>query len=171
MAIPHRNIWHAPMTLNGSKNTDTHKDMRTITKKVRQVDVFGGYTAAAGHNFYTARSFPKKYWNQIAFVSEPTGHVIHQNNQVKTGSDFNDKEAFNFLAGADEWVSPVFAQVGPDVAVWVADWYSYIIQHNSLPPGFKNGPGNAYDTDLRDFTHVVFTAWGITKHLLMYLWT
>lgn len=153
MAIPHRNIWRAPMSLNGSKNTDTHKDMRTITNKVRQVDVFGGYTAAAGHNFYTARSFPKNYWNQIAFVSEPTGHVIHQNNQVKTGSDFNDKEAFNFLAGADEWVSPVFAQVGPDGAVWVADWYSYIIQHNPLPQGFKNGKGNAYDTDLRDYTH------------------
>ncbi|MFL0298458.1 PVC-type heme-binding CxxCH protein [Aquirufa novilacunae] len=153
MAIPHRNIWHAPMTLNGSKNTDTHKDMRTITKKVRQVDVFGGFTAAAGHNFYSARSFPKEYWNQIAFVSEPTGHVIHQNRQVPTGSDFNDKEAFNFLAGADEWVSPVFAQVGPDGAVWVADWYSYIIQHNPVPQGFKNGGGNAYDTDLRDFTH------------------
>jgi putative membrane-bound dehydrogenase-like protein len=153
MAIPHRNIWHAPMTLNGSKNTDTHKDMRTITKKVRQVDVFGGFTAAAGHNFYSARSFPKEYWNQIAFVSEPTGHVIHQNRQVPTGSDFNDKEAFNFLAGADEWVSPVFAQVGPDGAVWVADWYSYIIQHNPTPQGFKNGGGNAYDTDLRDFTH------------------
>jgi putative membrane-bound dehydrogenase-like protein len=153
MAIPHRNIWHAPMTLNGSKNTDTHKDMRTITKKVRQVDVFGGFTAAAGHNFYSARSFPKEYWNQIAFVSEPTGHVIHQNRQVPKGSDFNDKEAFNFLAGADEWVSPVFAQVGPDGAVWVADWYSYIIQHNPTPQGFKNGGGNAYDTDLRDFTH------------------
>ncbi|MEY2941529.1 MAG: hypothetical protein RJA67_1214 [Bacteroidota bacterium] len=153
MAIPHRDIWHAPMTLNGSKNTDTHKDMRTITKKVRQVDVFGGFTAAAGHNFYSARSFPKEYWNQIAFVSEPTGHVIHQNRQVPTGSDFNDKEAFNFLAGADEWVSPVFAQVGPDGAVWVADWYSYIIQHNPVPQGFKNGGGNAYDTDLRDFTH------------------
>ena len=153
MAIPHRNIWHAPMTLNGSKNTDTHKDMRTITKKVRQVDVFGGFTAAAGHNFYSARSFPKEYWNQIAFVSEPTGHVIHQNRQVPTGSDFNDKEAFNFLAGADEWVSPVFAQVGPDGAVWVADWYSYIIQHNPVPQGYKNGGGNAYDTDLRDFTH------------------
>ncbi len=153
MPIPHRNIWHAPMSLNGSKNTDTHKDMRTITQKVRQVDVFGGFTAAAGHNFYTARAFPKNYWNQIAFVSEPTGHVIHQNRQVAKGSDFSDQEAFNLLAGADEWVSPVFAQVGPDGAVWVADWYSFIIQHNPVPQGFKNGTGNAYDTDLRDFTH------------------
>ncbi len=53
-------------------------------------------------------------------------------------------EGFNLLAGADEWVSPVFAEVGPDGAVWVADWYSYIIQHNPVPEGFKNGSGNAY---------------------------
>ncbi len=153
MAIPHRNIPNAPRTINGSKNTDTHKDMRTITGKIRQVDVFGGYTAASGHNFYSARSFPKEYWNQIAFVSEPTGHVVHQNHQIKSGSDYNDQEAFNLLAGADEWVSPVYAQVGPDGAVWVADWYSFIIQHNPTPVGFENGGGNAYDTDLRDYTH------------------
>ena len=153
MPIPHRNIYQAPFSFNGSKNTDTHKDMKTITKKVRQVDVFGGYTAAAGHNFYTARAFPKSYWNQIAFVNEPTGHVVHQNRTIKTGSDYNDKEAFNFLAGADEWVSPVFSQVGPDGALWIADWYSFIIQHNPTPVGWKNGAGNAYDHDLRDFTH------------------
>lgn len=151
--IPNKYIWQAPYSFNGSKSTDTHKDMKPITKKVRQVDVFGGFTAAAGHNFYSARSFPKKYWNKIAFVSEPTGHVVHQNNLVKSGSDFNDVEAFNLLAGADEWVSPVFAQVGPDGAVWIADWYSFIIQHNPVPRGFANGTGNAYETDLRDYTH------------------
>ena len=43
-----------------------------------QVDVWGGYTAAAGHQFYTARSFPKKYWNRIAFISEPTAHLVGQ---------------------------------------------------------------------------------------------
>lgn len=153
MAIPHRNLWKAPFTINGGKSTDTHKDMRTITPKVRQVDVFGGYTAASGHQFYTARAFPKHYWNQIAFVNEPTGHVVHQNRMRRQGSDYSDEEAFNLLAGADEWVSPVFAQVGPDGAVWIADWYSFIIQHNPTPVGFKNGTGNAYETDLRDYTH------------------
>lgn len=153
MPIPHRNIWQAPASLNGSKSTDTHKDMKSITKKVRQVDVFGGYTAASGHNFYSARAFPKSYWNKIAFVNEPTGHVVHQNRMVKTATDFNDSEGFNLLAGADEWVSPVFTQVGPDGAVWIADWYSFIIQHNPVPKGWLNGNGNAYDTDLRDYTH------------------
>ncbi|MES2795642.1 MAG: PVC-type heme-binding CxxCH protein [Bacteroidota bacterium] len=154
MAIPHKNFLNPGFnTDNGGRSTDTHKDMKTITPKVRQVDVFGGYTAAAGHNFYTARSFPKNYWNQIAFVAEPTGHVLHQNLMVKKGTNYEDKEAFNLMAGADEWFSPVFAEVGPDGAVWVADWYSFIIQHNPRPDGFKMGVGNAYETDLRDYTH------------------
>jgi uncharacterized protein len=154
MAIPNNQYLNPSFnTDNGSRNTDTHKDMKTITPKIRQVDVFGGYTAASGHNFYTARSFPKDYWNQIAFVSEPTGHVLHQNKMVKKGTNYEDKEAFNLMAGADEWFSPVFSEVGPDGAVWVADWYSYIIQHNPQPEGFTTGTGNAYETDLRDYTH------------------
>ncbi len=152
MAIPNRYFGKSRVD-NGGRSTDTHKDMKPITPKVRQVDVFGGFTAAAGQNFYTARAFPEEYWNKVAFVSEPTGHVLHQNNMVKKGTDYEDAADFNLLAGADEWVSPVFAEVGPDGAVWVADWYSYIIQHNPTPKGFDNGEGNAYDTDLRDFTH------------------
>jgi azurin len=127
--------------------------MKPITPAVRQVDVFGGFTAAAGHSFYTARAFPKKYWNTVAFVTEPTGHIVHQNVMTKKGTDFEDVDGFNLLAGADEWVSPVAAEVGPDGAVWIADWYSFIIQHNPTPKGFENGPGNAYQTDLRDYTH------------------
>ena len=153
MAIPHRNILNASINNNGSKGTDTHKDMKTNTQKVRQVDVFGGYTAASGQNFYGARAFPKQYWNKVAFVCEPTGHVVHQNIMTKTGTDYNDVEGFNLLAGADEWVAPVFAETGPDGAVWIADWYSYIIQHNPQPKGFKMGVGNAYETDLRDYSH------------------
>ncbi|MCF0038804.1 PVC-type heme-binding CxxCH protein [Dyadobacter fanqingshengii] len=151
-AIPNRYFGKSKVD-NGSRSTDTHKDMQPITPKVRQVDVFGGFTAAAGHNFYTARAFPKQYWNKVAFVSEPTGHILHQNVMNQKGTDFEDGLGFNLLAGADEWVAPVFAEVGPDGAVWVADWYSYIIQHNPTPKGSENGKGNAYQTDLRDFTH------------------
>ncbi|WP_373551946.1 PVC-type heme-binding CxxCH protein [Haliscomenobacter sp.] len=153
MAIPNQSYPSANGIDNGSTSIDTHKDMKTITPKVRQVDVFGGFTAAAGHNVYTARAFPKKYWNNIAFIAEPTGHVLHQNVLAKSGTNYSDVEGFNLMAGADEWFSPVFAEVGPDGAVWVADWYSFIIQHNPRPEGFVMGTGNAYETDLRDYTH------------------
>ena len=47
----------------------------STTPYIRQVDVWGGYTAAAGHHLYTARAFPKEYWNRVAFISEPTAHI------------------------------------------------------------------------------------------------
>ncbi len=47
-----------------------------VTDKVRQVDWHGGFTAAAGHALYTARTYPPYYWNQTAFVAEPTGHLV-----------------------------------------------------------------------------------------------
>jgi putative membrane-bound dehydrogenase-like protein len=121
-----------------------------LTPYIRQVDVHGGYTAAAGHHFYTARAFPKEYWNRIAFITEPTAHLVGQGVVEKRGAGFVTRDGWNLLAGADEWVAPVHAQVGPDGAVWVADWYNFITQHNPTPPGYSNGRGNAYETSLRD---------------------
>jgi uncharacterized protein len=145
--------------LGGSKKIDGHYAMHTITDKVRQVDVFGGFTAAAGHNFYTSTNYPKEYWNQIAFVCEPTGHIVHMAKIEKSGAGFIEKDVWNLFAGADEWVSPVEAKVGPDGAVWVLDWYNFIVQHNPTPTpergGFAatNGKGNAYENPLRDKSH------------------
>ena len=141
----------------GSANTvhgiDSHYDMPHLTPFLRQVDWFGSYTAAAGHNFYTARSFPEKYWNKIAFVAEPTGRVLHNAIINPDGSGFKEKNGFNILASSDEWFAPVHAEVGPDGALWVADWYNFIIQHNPTPRGFENGAGNAYINPLRDSKH------------------
>jgi putative membrane-bound dehydrogenase-like protein len=121
-----------------------------ITDRVRQVDVHWGYTAAAGHALYTARAFPREYWNRIAFVTEPTGHLVGQFNLQRTAANFRASNPTNLIASDDEWFAPILAEVGPDGAVWVVDWYNYIVQHNPTPRGFNNGPGNAYENPLRD---------------------
>ena len=124
-----------------------------ITEKVRQVDFHGSYTAGSGAALYTARSFPQEYWNRVQFVAEPTGHLLGQFYLEGRGADFIAHNAKNFAASDDEWTSPIAAEVGPDGALWVIDWYNYIIQHNPTPQGFSNGRGNAYETPLRDKTH------------------
>lgn len=145
--------------LNGSLKLDGHYAMHPITSAVRQVDVFGGFTAAAGHNFYTARNYPKEFWNRAAFVCEPTGHLVHTAIIEKDGAGFIEKDGWNLFASADEWVSPVEAKVGPDGAVWILDWYNFIVQHNPTPTpergGYKaeTGKGNAYENPLRDKSH------------------
>jgi putative membrane-bound dehydrogenase-like protein len=124
-----------------------------ITEKVRQVDFHGGFTAAAGHALYTARTYPPYYWNQTAFVAEPTGHLVAAFTLKRKGSDVASYYGWNLLASDDEWTAPICAEVGPDGSVWVIDWYNYIVQHNPTPHGFTTGRGAAYETPLRDKTH------------------
>ncbi len=124
-----------------------------ITEKVRQVDQHGMYTAGAGHALYTARAFPKEFWNKVAFVTEPTGHLVGWFRIESNGADYKAVNLGSFLASDDEWTAPIVAEVGPDGALWVIDWYNYIVQHNPVPAGFKNGQGNAYETKLRDKHH------------------
>ena len=131
---------------------DTHL-FDPITEKVRQVDHHGGYTAAAGHALYTARSYPKQWWNRTAFVCGPTGHLVGTFVLKPDGASFQSNSPCNLVASDDEWSAPIMAEVGPDGCVWVLDWYNYIVQHNPTPRGFKTGKGNAYETDLRDKRH------------------
>ncbi|MBI5760149.1 MAG: ThuA domain-containing protein [Planctomycetales bacterium] len=136
--------------LNGI--ADSNK-FEPITENVRQVDHHGGFTAAAGHALYTARNYPKEYWNRAAFVTEPTGHLVATFILRADGAGFRSKNSWNLLASNDEWTAPIMAEVGPDGNVWVIDWYNYIVQHNPTPAGFKTGKGNAYESELRDKKH------------------
>ncbi len=152
-------------TIQAVQKIDGHYDSHTMTPNLRQVDVVGGFTSAAGHHFYTARSFPKSYWNRVAFVCEPTVRLIHNAIIEPKGAGFAERDGWNMLASSDEWVGPVQAEVGPDGALWVADWYNFIIQHNvfverqapsEMVLPFKEQPkgqGNAFSSPLRDINH------------------
>lgn len=152
-AIPNRYYAEAEIRGRGAQKIDSHYGMHVVTKNLRQVDVHGGFTAAAGHSLYTARTYPKEYWNRVAFINEPTGRVIHKHVLEQEGSGFVEgPDGWNLVASADEWFGPVEAKVGPDGSVWFLDWYNFIIQHNPTPEGAENGEGNAYIDPLRDNT-------------------
>ena len=145
---------------------DSNKFEPFDENKVRQVDHHGGFTAAAGHALYTARNYPKEYWNRAAFVTEATGHLIATFILREDGAGFRSKNSWNLLASNDEWSGPIMAEVGPDGNVWIIDWYNFIIQHNPTPVGFKTGKGNAYESELRDKKHgriyrLVYTGKGV----------
>jgi putative membrane-bound dehydrogenase-like protein len=147
--------------------------MFTNTRDITQVDQIHGYTAAAGHQFYTDNVLSNTFNSNSVFICEPTGRI------VATG-EVRDKDSIkhtslrgnNAYASADAWSAPVAARVGPDGALWIADWYNPIIQHNVVfryynparsydqphspfQSGKEKGPGkgNAYETPLRDERH------------------
>lgn len=132
--------------------TDTARII-TLTNLFRQVDWVGAFTSAAGHGLYTARSWPQEYWNQRAFVAEPTVQLVAEMVLEKEGESFRAEYPRNLIASDDEWFSPIMAEVGPDGQVWIADWYNYIIQHNAESDRQEPTPGNAYANPLRDRQH------------------
>jgi putative membrane-bound dehydrogenase-like protein len=138
----------------------------TITPNFRQVDVFGGYTAAAGSNFLNSPSLPARFQN-CAMVCEPTMKVVSLMKVVPEGAGYTAKDNFNLFASSDEWTSPVHAEVGPDGAVWIGDFQNFIIQHNPTPSlergGFNatTGKGGAHENELRDHSRGrIYRVWG-----------
>lgn len=134
--------------------------MHPNTPNVRMVDNFGGYTAGAGHAFMVSDALPPRLQGK-ALVTEPTAKLIGIMDIERDGAGYKDSDGFNLLASSDEWMSPIFADVGPDGAIWVIDFYSFIIQHNPTPSvqsagiEAKTGSGGAYMTEhnLRDKSH------------------
>jgi putative membrane-bound dehydrogenase-like protein len=130
------------------------------SQDIRQVDQFDRFTAGAGHAFYTARRLPDEYHDRVAFVCGPTGKLVGSFTVERRGAGFRaELSPNNLFCSADAWSSPVCAEVGPDGAVWICDWYNLIIQHNPTPSvrsagiAAKTGRGNAYETPLRDKQH------------------
>jgi len=127
-----------------------------ITPNIRQVDAFGQYTAGAGYALATSNGFPPSWRDRMAFIGGPTGNLLGVFEHVRDGAGYRAINRSNLLASADEWFSPVAAEVGPDGSLWVADWYDFIIQHNPAPTvergGFAGvrGKGNAHENPHRD---------------------
>src|SRR5690606_9225687 len=69
--------------------------LHPMTPYIRQVDVFGGFTAGAGHHLYTARQFPKDYWNRKALITEPTAHLLALGNVEPEGAGFVTRDGWN----------------------------------------------------------------------------
>ncbi|MGE4550540.1 MAG: PVC-type heme-binding CxxCH protein, partial [Opitutales bacterium] len=154
-----------PATLYGGKRGMSAKMIAStpkfypITPNIRQVDAFNAYTAGCGHAFATAGGFPKAWRNRRAFVCGPTGNLLGMYDVRGKASGYESVNAYSFVASADEWFSPIVAEVGPDGNMWIADWYNFIIQHNPTPNrgrgGYdaKRGVGNAHVNPNRDRQH------------------
>jgi len=142
-----------------AKSIASNTAFHPITPRIRQADAFGEYTAACGHAFATSAAFPESMRDQVAFVCGPTGNLLGKFRAEPQGAGYVSQNEFAFLASADEWFSPVAAEVGPDGHLWVADWYNFIIQHNPAPTpergGYQatTGPGNAHVNPNRDRQH------------------
>jgi len=91
-----------------------------------------GSTAISGIVFYEGDEWPEEYRNNILTGNVMTGRV---NRDVVTfiGSTPLANHKPDFLSTDDPWFRPVNLQLGPDSALYIADFYNRIIGHYEVP--------------------------------------
>jgi len=91
-----------------------------------------GSTAICGMAFYDDDRFPAEYrWN--TYIGNVMTCRINRDSYVEHGSTRIAKQEPDFLSSDDPWFRPVMMDLGPDGAIYVADFYNRIIGHYEVP--------------------------------------
>lgn len=91
-----------------------------------------GSTAICGVVYYAADHFPREYLDTI-FIGNVVTCRITLDKVVKSGSTPKAVRQPDFLVSNDPWFRPVDIKLGPDGALYVADFYNRIIGHYEVP--------------------------------------
>src|SRR5262245_17575605 len=78
--------------------------------------------AYCGVCIYQGDQFPETYRGHV-LMGNIHQNAINHDLLVPNGSSFKAKAEKDFLTTTDGWFRPVSEKVGPDGALWVADWY------------------------------------------------
>lgn len=96
-----------------------------------------GSTALAGLVYYTGTQFPAEYKNSF-FTGDVVTCRIDRTTTTFTGTTPTAKKEEPFLVSKDPWFRPVDVKIGPDGAMYIADFYNKIIGHYEVA---LNHPG------------------------------
>jgi putative heme-binding domain-containing protein len=87
-----------------------------------------GSTGIAGISFYAADQFPSAYRGTVFIGNVVTNRINHDRIEWH-GSSPRGIEQPDFVWSEDNWFRPVDIELGPDGALYVADFYNRIIGH------------------------------------------
>jgi putative heme-binding domain-containing protein len=91
-----------------------------------------GSTAISGIVYYAAEQFPAAYRNNIFTGNVVTSRINRDSLSTKGSTELAVAQP-DFLVSDDPWFRPVDLELGPDGALYVADFYNRIIAHVEVP--------------------------------------
>lgn len=111
----------------------------------------GTFTSASGSLIFEGLALTPAHRGN-AFICESAQNLVQRQILYPDGASFRSElpyEGREFLASTDEWFRPVFLQLGPEGALYLADMYRKVIDHPSYVPeearagmDFESGKGD-----------------------------
>ncbi len=89
-------------------------------------------TALAGMAYYADIHFPESYRKNF-YVGDAVRCRVYRYSGTYKGSSPVGKREEDFLLSEDPWFRPVDVKMGPDGALYIADFYNSIIGHYEVP--------------------------------------
>ncbi|MCC6156294.1 MAG: c-type cytochrome, partial [Candidatus Hydrogenedentes bacterium] len=91
-----------------------------------------GASGFAGLVCYTDDAYPAAY-RDCLFLGNPITGRIHRDHPTFSGATHPLVRQPDLLISSDPWFRPVDIELGPDGALYVADWYNRVIAHVEVP--------------------------------------
>lgn len=89
-------------------------------------------TALAGIAYYADVKYPEKYQSNF-YIGDAVASRVYRNSFAFKGSTPVGKLEEEFVLSEDPWFRPVNIVLGPDGALYIADFYNSIIGHYEVP--------------------------------------
>ncbi len=91
-----------------------------------------GSTSISGIAYYSDDQFPEEYRDRVFMGNSVTGRV-NSDKVTHRGSSLIGIEKPDFVTCDDRWFRPVEIKLGPDGALYIADFYDCIIGYYEVP--------------------------------------
>ena len=89
-------------------------------------------TALAGIAYYADVKFPAEFQSNF-YIGDAVASRVYRNSYSFKGSSPVGKKEGDFVLSEDPWFRPVDVKLGPDGALYIADFYNSIIGHYEVP--------------------------------------
>ncbi len=120
------------LLLRGAYYEGIGKEHEGLGFAPRITDDDHGSSAIAGVTYYAAEQYPEEYRGNL-FNGNPVTRRINRARLEWTGSTPKAVRVDDFLSCDDPWFRPVQVKLGPDGALYIADFYNPIIGHYEVP--------------------------------------